>query len=1033
MKDRYIVPLSSAFLRQGFRGLLGVSSSIAVVASTTYGQDIEEEIFELSPFEVSSSENSGYDVKETLAGSRLRTDVRDTSAAISILTTDFMDDLGASDLNDVADFLPSTETMGTTEGEGDNTGVYFPQGIRIRGLFANGSARNYFAGSLTPQDGYNTESITLSAGANSILFGAGNPAGVVNISTMQANFAGDSYRLRHRTDNYGTNRVDFNTNQVLIEDKLALRLAMLKEEGEGWRKPEWKNQEKIYGAVRWKISDRTTFTGNLEYSDFERNAPLWNVAMNFSNQYNGEPIAIDGTTRPHDLSDNGVTHVRHDIRPWPALGYIGGTPEENANFNWINYAKGNDKGYGFQGNGYHYPVDGFDNRINPNGNMKIDERLGYAGDITLEHRFTDDLHVQAAYFKYRTLSDIYTHWNGGRLRQDATSHFADGSVNPNANRYFTELAALQIRENENSGDTLRVTASYQLDLRERMEWAGRHQFAFLVEDRTGFRGTTKGQMFNYGENRPDSRLQFNAGKNKVMPLLYMDNVNGVDDMDIRDLPSYLSSFDGWDVRWGNFADPIHSGTEEESYLVAHQGKFLDDRLVTTVGYRGDSQQVLNPDPDTLGKIEDEDGIWFKAWDDPSIGMIDGDYVDANTYTYGSVYHMIRDRGALDYFSLAYNRSNNFQPGGVDFNFQNETQASASGSTIDYGIMFGAFKGKLTGKISFYESAKQNDKFGGGTGVQGTFNQIYERMSELYSDLDGTEPEYLEDGVTIREWTEFELEQFAMYPDSEAKVSDFDSRRINGNIGASGTQDRTMKGLEAQFSYSPTDSWRIWANVSRNESAASNIGPSVKLYLDEHMEQLRAELGDGAEIFGDGQADAEQRAKNTVGYRLDNQYASISKSFAREGETVAEMREWKANVVANYTFRDGSLRGFQIGGNVRWASKAAIGYPFRFDQASADAGADPWFIDISNPTYGDDQLNTGLKLSYKRKIANDKVTWNIQLNINNLLDDTDPQPIKARPYMEFADDEWVEDRTQMVVSGYKVIKPRSFVLTNTFSF
>ncbi|MBK1877525.1 hypothetical protein [Pelagicoccus mobilis] len=59
----------------------------------------EEEVFELSPFQVSSGRNSGYRSKNTLAGTRLKTDLKDVGAAINVLDASFFQDSGASILD----------------------------------------------------------------------------------------------------------------------------------------------------------------------------------------------------------------------------------------------------------------------------------------------------------------------------------------------------------------------------------------------------------------------------------------------------------------------------------------------------------------------------------------------------------------------------------------------------------------------------------------------------------------------------------------------------------------------------------------------------------------------------------------------------------------------------------------------------------------------------------------------------------------------------------------------------------------------
>ena len=56
-----------------------------------------DEVFNLSPFTVDASDDQGYRATNTLAGSRLNTNLKDVSAAISVVTLEFIEDVGAVD------------------------------------------------------------------------------------------------------------------------------------------------------------------------------------------------------------------------------------------------------------------------------------------------------------------------------------------------------------------------------------------------------------------------------------------------------------------------------------------------------------------------------------------------------------------------------------------------------------------------------------------------------------------------------------------------------------------------------------------------------------------------------------------------------------------------------------------------------------------------------------------------------------------------------------------------------------------------
>ncbi|MGA1205979.1 MAG: hypothetical protein ACO3ZW_09305 [Opitutales bacterium] len=58
----------------------------------------EEETFELSPFVVESTEDFGYLAASILAGTKLKTDLKNVGAAVSIYTEEYLDDIGADDI-----------------------------------------------------------------------------------------------------------------------------------------------------------------------------------------------------------------------------------------------------------------------------------------------------------------------------------------------------------------------------------------------------------------------------------------------------------------------------------------------------------------------------------------------------------------------------------------------------------------------------------------------------------------------------------------------------------------------------------------------------------------------------------------------------------------------------------------------------------------------------------------------------------------------------------------------------------------------
>ena len=80
----------------------------------------------------------------------------------------------------------------------------------------------------------------------------------------------------------------------------------------------------------------------------------------------------------------------------------------------------------------------------------------------------------------------------------------------------------------------------------------------------------------------------------------------------------------------------------------------------------------------------------------------------------------------------------------------------------------------------------------------------------------------------------------------------------------------------------------------------------------------------------------------------------------------------------------------------------------------------------NKTFeGAELFDTGLHSGYKTKIWKDRIDWKIQFNIRSLLDHDTPTPVRA--------DEDANNRGVQQNWSYRIVEPRSFLLTNTFSW
>jgi hypothetical protein len=286
-----------------------------------------EEPVKLTPFQVSTSRDSGYFAENTLAGSRLNTNLADLAASITVVTKQQMDDTASLDINDVFKYEASTEgsntytpsivDRGTAKdsvagysfgNNGDSTTN--AQSNRVRGLAAPDAAiNNYPSNNRIPFDSYNTQSVEITRGPNSLLFGLGTPAGIVNQSTAQAGLTRDTNQVSARTDQYGSFRTSLAINRVLIPDKLAVYGAFLFNDQQFQRKPAGDLTRRQYGAITYKPFSKTILRGFAENYQNDANRPNSLTPRDFVTPWlaSGRP-AYDPTTRMITVLDTGRTY-----------------------------------------------------------------------------------------------------------------------------------------------------------------------------------------------------------------------------------------------------------------------------------------------------------------------------------------------------------------------------------------------------------------------------------------------------------------------------------------------------------------------------------------------------------------------------------------------------------------------------------------------------------------------------------------------------------------------------------------------------
>lgn len=165
---------------------------MATYAQETTDEDEEENVYELSPFEVNTDGDRGYYASNSISGSRINVALQDVPMPIEVITSEFIEDTGSTDLRESLRYsagviLDSQNDAGANL-EGVPGGVHNGAGatanitnttIKLRGFVTESSLRAGFRRQHA-SDSVNIDRVEVVRGPNSLLYGIGNFGGIVN-------------------------------------------------------------------------------------------------------------------------------------------------------------------------------------------------------------------------------------------------------------------------------------------------------------------------------------------------------------------------------------------------------------------------------------------------------------------------------------------------------------------------------------------------------------------------------------------------------------------------------------------------------------------------------------------------------------------------------------------------------------------------------------------------------------------------------------------------------------------------------------
>ncbi len=483
----------------------------------------------------------------------------------------------------------------------------------------------------------------------------------------------------------------------------------------------------------------------------------------------------------------------------------------------------------------------------------------------------------------------------------------------------------------------------------------------------------------------------------------------------------------WSYEDGDAAQLYNRGQRSyrrvNSQAFVWQGYLLNEKLVPMVGWRRDEYRGGRNDAPRNGDGQISD----LAWSIPESAMKSTASESLSYSIVGHMPDMLRKHLPLGLNLRAfYNRSSNIKPLPDDKDITGNQMANPDGKTKDYGFVVSAFDEKLSLKVNWFETQVHTDRLQGfeywrisQTSTLWITSAMRVKQKDPANDWKwsaektvGTRNPTTQavfdsgSGILLDAFTQDPLLSSWVkgwgYSDWLTSEKWADSATP---AGVAASTDTVSKGLEFELNYQPTKNWNIAANVSKTKATQLNIGGALKEWVEKVDALAYTNAGDLRTWW----AGETTTMRDFWNQNVMSQYNLLK---LKEGSNVPELRPWRFNLVSNYNFEKGLLKGVNVGAAYRWESGVEVGYPVLKNQDGV------YVYDVENPYKGPSEDHVDLWLGYGRKLTR-KVDWRVQLNLRNAFANKRLIPVSVNPDGSGA--------------AYRLPELTSWQLTNTFSF
>ncbi|MBX8615627.1 TonB-dependent receptor [Pseudomonas cichorii] len=260
----------------------------------------------------------GYRATRSATCSKTDTALRDMPQSIQVVSRKVIEDQQA---NSLADALTNVSSVQRSNSHGGSSESFVIRGFKATSYAVDGMLINPLASRPEAlRDLANVERAEVLKGPASVLYGRGNPGGLINLVTRKPSFTPEA-QVKLQAGSYDFYRLEANASGPLDEARtLAGRMTVATQTERGFRDT-FRDSKRTYLAptLRWEPTDTTRVDGGMEYIDqtspFDRGLIPVNGKIDMSaDRYLGEPWARDEANK-----FSLWYRAEHDVNDWLTL------------------------------------------------------------------------------------------------------------------------------------------------------------------------------------------------------------------------------------------------------------------------------------------------------------------------------------------------------------------------------------------------------------------------------------------------------------------------------------------------------------------------------------------------------------------------------------------------------------------------------------------------------------------------------------------------------------------------------------------